>query len=70
MLRLEKFVVSGSYDKTIKVRDRQSRTLVSDIMGRISFVKNFVSWGYVFLIAAISVVDGYLVADIHVGFHP
>jgi WD40 repeat protein len=48
----ERFVGSGSYNKTIKVWDRQSGTLVADItVGHIgnapcvAFDKNFVSCG-------------------------
>jgi len=80
----ERFVVSGSYDKTIKIWDRRSGTLVADLTGGhtgrilcIAFDKTkVVSCGedYVCvfhhgLIVAVS--DGVsCIADMHLGFRP
>jgi WD40 repeat protein len=79
----EKFVVSGSYDKTIKVWDRQSGTLVADLAGGhigrilcVAFDKTkVVSCGEDYVCVSrhdriTDVIDGYLAANMCLGFRP
>jgi WD40 repeat protein len=70
-------MLSRSYDKTIKVWDRQSGTLVADItvghIGKVLCVacdKNFVSCGEDYVCVSRpdrtpDVIDGYLTADMN-----
>ena len=79
----ERFVASGSYDKTIKVWDRQNGTLVADLAGGhvgrvlcVAFDKaKVVSCGEDYVCVSCGdhtpgVIDGYLAADMHLGFRP
>ena len=79
----ERFVVSGSYDKTIKVWDRHTGTLVADLAGGhigrilcVAFDKTkIVSCGEDYVCFSChdritDVIDGYLPANMCLGFRP